>query len=153
MEKFSLKYFPSPMSSPASDKGALLPPGELQEEAQLFARKLISDRRRAQKLTYKMLARRLEAYGVQDSAAVLNTKVFRGTFSAVFFLTCLKALGVREINLDALDLTVGGRELRLRREHYAKETRDHHKKVIAQRKDERKAARKKRAKRRDQTRA
>lgn len=72
------------MSSPAPDKSTLLPPDEMQEEAQLFARKLISDHRRAQKLTYKMLARRLEAYGIQDSAAVLNTKVFRGVFPAAF---------------------------------------------------------------------
>jgi len=141
------------MSPPAPDKGALLCPDELQEEAQLFARKLISDRRRAQKLTYKMFARRLEAYGIQDSAAVLNTKVFRGAFPAAFLFICLKELGVREINLDTLDLTVGGRELRVRREKADKATRDHDKAVIARAKYDRKVARERRARRLEQKRA
>lgn len=141
------------MSPSTPDKDALLPRAELRDEVVVFAKTLIVREMETQKLTYQTLANRLAPYGIRDTAAVLNTKIFRGTFSAAFFLTCMKALGVSEINLDELNLTVGGRELRLRREHYAKETRDHHKKVIAQRKDERKAAREKRAKRRDQTRA
>lgn len=153
MGKFPLRFFPSAMSSPPPDKGALLPPDELREEAQLFARKLISDRRRGQKLTYKMLARRLEAYGVQDAAAVLNTKVFRGAFPAAFLFICLKALGVREINLDALDLTVGGRERRKGREKADKATRDHDKEVDARGKHDRKVARERRARWREQKRA
>lgn len=119
------------MSPSPPDKDALLPRAELRDEVVVFAKTLIVREMKAQKLTYQTLADRLAPYGIRDSAAVLNTKVYRGTFSAAFFLTCLKALGVSYLDLDTLNLTVGGRELRLRRKHYAKETRDHHKKVIA----------------------
>src|SRR4051812_42943641 len=44
--------------------------------------------------TYKELAERLKALGVQDiTEANLKNKISRGTFSAVFFFQCLAAIG------------------------------------------------------------
>jgi len=129
------------MSTPHDDASALLSRAVLREEVVLFAKMLIVREMKAQKLTYQALADRLVPYGIRDSAPVLNTKIFRGTFSAAFLITCLKALGIGQIDLASLDLTVGGRETRLRREHYAAETRRHYAQQAARERLERKARR------------
>lgn len=134
------------------DETALLRRADLHDEIRLFAKRLIMREMKAQKLTYQALADRLAPYGIRDSAAVLNTKIYRGTFSAVFFLTCLRALGIARIDLAVLDLTEGGRKTRLRREFYEEETRRHYRQRAAEKKRERKAARERRAKRRPSTR-
>ncbi len=50
-------------------------------------------------MTYEKLAERLAEMGVKDSPVNLRNKVARGGFSAVFFVQCLRAIGVKEINL------------------------------------------------------
>ncbi len=129
------------MSTPPDDASALLSRAVLREEVVLFAKQLLVREMKAQKLTYQALADKLTPYGIRDSAPVLNTKIFRGTFSATFFITCLKALGIQQIDLASLDLTVGGRETRLRREHYAVETHRHNVQQAAREKREQKAMR------------
>lgn len=129
------------MSSPPDDEQALLSRAVLREEVVLFARGLIVREMKAQGLTYQALADKLAPYGIRDSAPVLNTKIFRGTFSATFLITCLKALGIKWVNLDTLDLTVGGRELRRRREDADKATRQHYKQKEEREKREQKAMR------------
>jgi hypothetical protein len=54
-------------------------------------------------ITYDELAERLAAIGVRDTAVNLRNKVARGRFSAVFLVQCLRAIGVRalQINEDA----------------------------------------------------
>lgn len=52
-----------------------------------------------QGLTYKQLARRLEAQGVELSGAKLSNKLNRGTFSATFLLQCLRALDVEVLRI------------------------------------------------------
>lgn len=141
------------MSSPPDDEQALLSRAVLRKEVVLFAKQLIVREMKLQKLTYQALADRLAPYGIHDSAPVLTTKIFRGTFSATFLITCLKALGIKRVDLDTLNLTVNGPELRRKREVAEKEISDHPKKVIAQQKHDRKVARERRARRRDQKRA
>lgn len=46
------------------------------------------------KLGYKDLARRLERYGIEESADQLNRKVNRKRFSAAFLLACLAAMEI-----------------------------------------------------------
>jgi Domain of unknown function (DUF6471) len=46
-------------------------------------------------LTYDQLAERLAAIGAPTESHVLRNKVARGGFSAVFFLQCLRAMGVK----------------------------------------------------------
>jgi hypothetical protein len=49
------------------------------------------------KLTYKELARRLERYGIDESADQINRKVNRKRFSAAFLLACLAAMQVESM--------------------------------------------------------
>ena len=51
-------------------------------------------------LTYDQLASKLAEIGVHDSARNIINKINRGTFSAVFFVQCLKAIGAKEVRLD-----------------------------------------------------
>jgi hypothetical protein len=45
-------------------------------------------------------AERLAALGVKDNERNISNKVNRGTFSAVFFLQCMEAIGVQNIHLN-----------------------------------------------------
>jgi len=51
-------------------------------------------------VSYRQLAERLEEMGVHESERNINNKISRGGFTAVFFLQCLEAIGVREVRLD-----------------------------------------------------
>jgi hypothetical protein len=46
------------------------------------------------------LADGLAVIGVKDNERNISKKVNRGTFSAVFFLQCMEAIGVQNIHLD-----------------------------------------------------
>ncbi len=48
---------------------------------------------------HKVLVSRLEALGVQDNTAALASRISRGKFTFVFFLQCMRALGVDEVRL------------------------------------------------------
>ncbi len=48
---------------------------------------------------YEQLIQRLAAIGVDESYKGIANKINRGTFSFVFFMQCMKALGVNEIRL------------------------------------------------------
>lgn len=54
-------------------------------------------------LTYADLARRLQQLGLDENERNLRNKVARGTFSAVFFMQCLQAIGVRDLRIDILE--------------------------------------------------
>lgn len=49
---------------------------------------------------YKELSERLAALGVKETERNLSNKIGRGTFSAVFFLQCMEAIGVNAIHLN-----------------------------------------------------
>lgn len=51
-------------------------------------------------LTYKQLSEKLAAIGVQESEPNIRNKLSRGTFSAVFLIQCLEALGCRSLQLQ-----------------------------------------------------
>lgn len=51
-------------------------------------------------LSYADLQQRLAAVGVEENERNLRNKVMRGTFSAAFWIQCLVALGVRNIQLE-----------------------------------------------------
>ena len=50
-------------------------------------------------VTYERLAKRLQAFGVQETVRSIANKMSRGTFSFVFFLQCMKALGAQSVTL------------------------------------------------------
>jgi hypothetical protein len=49
---------------------------------------------------YKTLAVRLAALGLEESEANLSNKIARGKFSFVFFLQCMKAIGIKSVDID-----------------------------------------------------
>lgn len=50
-------------------------------------------------VSYKVLAARLEALGVEDSAPAIANRISRGKFSFAFFLQCMRALDVDEVRV------------------------------------------------------
>src|SRR5690242_14599444 len=51
-------------------------------------------------LSYADLAEKLAAVGVKDNERNLSNKIARGTFTAVFFVQCLEAIGVKVIHFE-----------------------------------------------------
>jgi hypothetical protein len=53
-------------------------------------------------LTYQDLAGKLAEIGVKETETNLRTKISRGSFTAVFFIQCLTAIGCSSLRLDDL---------------------------------------------------
>jgi hypothetical protein len=51
-------------------------------------------------VSYKELADRLAVYGVRENERNIANKIARGSFTAVFFLQCLVAIGCTTVKLD-----------------------------------------------------
>jgi 3-mercaptopyruvate sulfurtransferase SseA len=49
---------------------------------------------------YEDLAAKLKAIGVEENHNSINTKLNRGSFSFVFALQCMKAIGIKELRID-----------------------------------------------------
>jgi len=64
---------------------------------------------------YAGLAERLRLIDVEIDERTLRNKVARGTFSAVFFIECLIALGVDALAIDALERVMGPDEAQVRK--------------------------------------
>lgn len=50
-------------------------------------------------VNYEELIRRLDKIGVQESYTGVAAKINRGTFSFLFFMQCMRALGIKDIRL------------------------------------------------------
>jgi hypothetical protein len=53
-------------------------------------------------LTYEDLAERLSAMGLLETTVSVKNKLSRGTFSAVFLLAVMKAMGRQTLDLENL---------------------------------------------------
>jgi hypothetical protein len=51
-------------------------------------------------LTYADLAEKLAAIGIEDNERNISNKIGRGSFTAVFFLQCMEAIGCKTIHLQ-----------------------------------------------------
>jgi hypothetical protein len=69
------------------------------EEWQRDASTLIRVQMLHKDIGYKELSRSLEALGISENAKALSNKVSRGTFSLVFYLQCMRALGITSVKL------------------------------------------------------
>ena len=58
-------------------------------------RKELADKR----MNFKQLSRALESIDVKEDSKVLSNKINRGTFSFIFFLQCMRAIGTQTIRL------------------------------------------------------
>ena len=69
-------------------------PPRSQEEWRNTAKGMMKAELKRQNLTYEDLAVRLSAMGIDENEASIRNKVSRGTFSAVFLLQTMHAIGV-----------------------------------------------------------
>jgi hypothetical protein len=51
-------------------------------------------------ISYADLAAKLAAIGVKDSERNLSNKIGRGTFTAIFFVQCMEAIGCHTIHIE-----------------------------------------------------
>lgn len=65
-----------------------------------FAKRLLRAEMARRGVTYEGLAELLAEQGHKDTGVNLRNKVARGSFTAAFFLQCLKAMGCGKIELD-----------------------------------------------------
>lgn len=52
------------------------------------------------RITYQGLADKLAEIGVKETEANVRNKIARGSFTAVFFVQCLVAIGCQTLRLD-----------------------------------------------------
>ncbi|MBA4760294.1 DUF6471 domain-containing protein [Sphingomonas sp.] len=58
-------------------------------------------------VSYEQLVIRLADIGVEDNVLNLRNKVARGRFTAPFFVQCMVALGVKELQIPTQDDIIG----------------------------------------------
>jgi hypothetical protein len=57
-------------------------------------------------VTYERLAKRMQDIGVEETTSSIANKMSRGTFPFVFFLQCMRALGVDSVAIEVPVLNV-----------------------------------------------
>ena len=70
------------------------------EDWQARVKGLLKAELKRRNLSYADLAQRLEALGVEDNERNISNKIARGSFTAVFFLQCLEAVGCKTLHLE-----------------------------------------------------
>lgn len=61
---------------------------------------LLKSELKRRNISYKELTEKLEKIGVKDSERNIANKLARGSFTAVFFVQCLVAIGCQTVRLD-----------------------------------------------------
>jgi hypothetical protein len=69
-------------------------------EWQLMVKGIIRAELVRRQLSYADLTERLSAIGAKETARNISNKINRGRFTAVFFIQCMKAIGVQNIHLN-----------------------------------------------------
>lgn len=73
---------------------------ETEDEWEYSAKSLVRVEMTRRNMSYGELASALAAIGVDENDRNLRNKIARGSFSAVFLLQCLAAIGVEHIKLE-----------------------------------------------------
>lgn len=71
----------------------------MQEEWNDRATNLLKSEMARAGVNYEQLMSRLQDIGIEESYKGLANKINRGAFSFVFFMQCMRALGVTEVRL------------------------------------------------------
>lgn len=75
------------------------PPGPfLENDAQQFVRNSLKAEMAKRGMSFRDLASALERIGVEEDERNLRNKVARGTFSAAFYLQCLRSMGASRVD-------------------------------------------------------
>jgi Domain of unknown function (DUF6471) len=67
---------------------------------QALVKGLLKAELKRRNLSYADLAEKLAAVGVSDNERNISNKIARGSFTAVFLVQCLEAIGARTIHLE-----------------------------------------------------
>jgi hypothetical protein len=70
------------------------------KEWQAQIKGLLKAELKGRNLSYADLAVKLAAIGVEDNGRNIANKIARGSFTAVFFVQCLEAIGCHTIHLE-----------------------------------------------------
>lgn len=73
------------------------------------ARRIVRSELVRRGLTYAMLAKQLQELGVKETERSIANKMSRGTFSFIFYLQCMAAMGVEHVAFDLTLPTKGPR--------------------------------------------
>jgi hypothetical protein len=79
----------------------MMPRAATSKELQARVKGIIKAELARRNLTYKDLAERLQAMGVKDNERNISNKLSRGTFTAAFFIQCMDAIGVSNVQLNS----------------------------------------------------
>lgn len=71
-----------------------------ESEWQAKVKGLLKSELKRKNVGYRELAERLGALGVHDSERNIANKISRGSFTAVFLLQCLEAIGASSLRLQ-----------------------------------------------------
>lgn len=72
-----------------------------QKDWQAQVKGLLKAELKRRNLSYGDLASKLAAIGVKDSERNISNKISRGSFTAVFFVQCMEAIGARTVHLES----------------------------------------------------
>lgn len=64
------------------------------------AKNILKSELKRRGITYAQLAEKLTALGVKENERNLANKISRGSFTAAFFMMCMDAIGVHNVNLE-----------------------------------------------------
>jgi hypothetical protein len=67
---------------------------------QVLVKGLLKAELKRRNFSYADLAAKLATIGVKDSERNISNKISRGSFSAVFFVQCLEAIGCHAVHLS-----------------------------------------------------
>ena len=70
------------------------------KEWQAKVKGLLKAELKKRNLSYADLAERLDAIGVPEDKRNISNKIARGSFTAVFFVQCMEAIGCRTVHLN-----------------------------------------------------
>lgn len=78
--------------------GGKLPMPDAEEWAE-YVKGILKAELKRRNISYKELAEKLKPLGVHESERNLANKIARGSFTAVFFVQCLEAIGCHTVRL------------------------------------------------------
>lgn len=64
------------------------------------ARRIVKAELARRGMTYERLAKRLKTIGINQTERSIANKMSRGTFSFIFFLQCMKAIGNNDVSFN-----------------------------------------------------
>ena len=70
------------------------------QDWQALVKGLLKAELKRRNLSYADLTEKLATIGIDDNERNISNKIARGTFTAVFFVQCLEAIGCRTIHLE-----------------------------------------------------